>query len=116
MSRLGQARQATVPPRTSTRRSPLMARFWSKVTTGNGTSCWVWNGYRNAAGYGMVGVNRKVRYAHRFAYEHFVGPIPAGLHIDHLCRNTSCVKPAHLEAVTQAENNRRQAAARRGTR
>jgi hypothetical protein len=46
--------------------------------------------------------------AHRWAYEHFIGPIPAGLEIDHLCRVRHCVNPAHLEPVTKSENRRRQ--------
>lgn len=45
--------------------------------------------------------------AHRFAYELHKGPIPKGLEIDHLCRNTLCVNPNHLEAVTHRENVRR---------
>jgi hypothetical protein len=49
---------------------------------------------------------------HRLAYEEAYGPIPAGLHIDHLCRVRNCINPEHLEAVTQAENNRRAAATR----
>lgn len=50
--------------------------------------------------------------AHRFFYEHFIGEIPEGLEIDHLCHNTICVNPAHLEAVTHSENLRREHAFR----
>jgi len=46
-------------------------------------------------------------YAHRVAYEAAHGPIPAGLEIDHLCRNHLCVRPSHLEPVTRRENLRR---------
>jgi hypothetical protein len=49
-------------------------------------------------------------YVHRAVYERYVGPIPPGLEIDHLCRVRNCVNPAHLEAVTRGENVRRQMA------
>jgi hypothetical protein len=48
-----------------------------------------------------------MKLAHRVSYEAAYGPIPAGLHIDHLCRVRKCVRPEHLEAVTQGENNLR---------
>lgn len=48
-----------------------------------------------------------MRPAHRISYEHFTGPIPAGLHLDHLCRNRACVNPEHCEPVTCRENVRR---------
>lgn len=57
--------------------------------------------------YSQISVGGKLRYLHRVAYELWVGPIPAGLYIDHLCRNTRCVNPNHLEPVTSKENKNR---------
>lgn len=62
------------------------------------------------SGYGQTWDGQKVLLAHRVAYELAVGPIPEGLHIDHLCRNRACVNPKHLEPVTCLENVRRGAA------
>ncbi|KPC66443.1 hypothetical protein ADL27_59345 [Streptomyces sp. NRRL F-6602] len=61
--------------------------------------CWMWTGSTNGR-YGRIGK----QYAHRLAYESAKGPIPEGLQIDHLCRNTLCVNPEHLEAVTGRVN------------
>lgn len=69
--------------------------------------CWIWQAQVPPDGYGRIHVNGKPTLAHRASYEAFVGPIPDGLHIDHLCFTKRCVNPAHLEPVTQAENNRR---------
>jgi hypothetical protein len=84
------------------------ARFMSKVDKVG--DCWIWTG-TTPRGYGQFSVNRRMKPAHRAAHELFVGPIPHQYEIDHLCRNISCVRPAHLEAVTKTENRRRQAAA-----
>ncbi len=91
-----------------TRTTPELIRFLSKVSLSDG--CWEWRGHRgqkNGYGYLWRLEDRTALLAHRIAYEHFVGPIPEGLHIDHLCRNRGCVNPAHLEAVSQGENNSR---------
>lgn len=84
---------------------PIMERFWEKIEIQN-SGCWAWKGSL-VGGYGSFFANKRVVKAHRWSYEQFVGPIPDGLELDHLCRNTCCVNPAHLEPVTHAENVRR---------
>lgn len=81
---------------------PAVDRFWAKVQRTEG--CWEWTGSKLRSGYGQFTVDGKLMYVHRFSYELHIGPIPDGLVIDHLCRNTSCVNPAHLEAVTDRTN------------
>jgi hypothetical protein len=70
------------------------------------TGCWLWMRALSLE-YGTVAIHGKHMGAHRAAYLAMKGPIPAGLHIDHLCRQPTCVNPDHLEAVTPRENNMR---------
>jgi hypothetical protein len=73
--------------------------------------CWTWTAAKTKLGYGKFHYDGRLGKAHGFAYEHFIGPIPDGCEdLDHLCRNPSCVNPAHLEPVTHRENVLRGAA------
>ena len=84
----------------------LEERFWAKVQKGD--DCWEWVGAKKPTGYGNFSLGGgKFALAHRFAYELLVGPIPDGHEVDHLCYNTSCVNPEHLEAVTPKVNTNR---------
>lgn len=69
--------------------------------------CWLWTGALNPNGYGLIFLAETARLAHRVAYTEYVGPIPDGMPLDHLCRVKRCVAPDHLEAVTASENTRR---------
>ena len=81
-------------------------RFNAKWSPEPDTGCWVWVAAIRG-GYGGFRVGEKLVSAHRYAYERWVGLIPEGLELDHLCRNPLCVNPFHLEPVTHCENVRR---------
>ncbi len=70
-------------------------------------NCWNWTGSIQTTGYGAISWNGNMKLAHRMSYEDFYGEIDNDLHVDHLCRNKSCVNPTHLELVTQRENTLR---------
>jgi len=79
------------------------------------SDCWEWTGSltatRGGNRYGRINVweagRRVCWWAHRLAYTVWRGPIPERYHVDHKCRNTVCINPAHLEAVPQSVNERR---------
>lgn len=98
----------------------LRCRLLSKVEVVDG--CWRWTGTLSR-GYGEMALSRRSRHvkAHRLSFEEFVGPIPDGMELDHVCHSVStslcsggagcvhrrCVNPAHLEPVPHSENLRR---------
>lgn len=71
------------------------------------TGCWIWCGQLNNQGYGRVSIDGKRHLAHRLMYRFLVGPLLAGMELDHLCRRPACVNPEHLEVVDGRENVRR---------
>ncbi len=81
-------------------------RFWCKVSISD-SGCWQWLDLQNYAGYGRFWFNGKMLRAHKFSYNLFIGEVPEGLELDHLCRNRLCVNPEHLEAVAHQANSSR---------
>lgn len=73
----------------------------------NEDGCWIWVRAVSSSGYGSISVDGRIRNAHKVAYEEFVGSVPDGKVLDHLCRVTRCINPEHLQAVTQSTNVRR---------
>jgi hypothetical protein len=79
------------------------------------SSCWIWTGPtlgREVCDYGRIymgdDADQRLALAHRWSYEHFIGPIPEDKEIDHVkdrgCTSTLCVNPAHLEPVPHKIN------------
>ena len=82
----------------------VLERFLVSFDVEPSTLCWLWRKSPNTSGYGSMHVNGRKAPAHRFSYQHFVGPVPDGLELDHLCRRPPCVNPDHLEAVDHRTN------------
>jgi len=85
-----------------------LENYIAERTAPGENGCLVWSLSLGSHGYPQAYDGKTNKLAHRLAYEVLVGPIPAGLQIDHLCRNKRCVNPQHLQAVTQQINIRRQ--------
>lgn len=94
-------------------RRPVIERILAKITIDPETGCWLWPGHFTPAGYGGIIVGSRGEgtlrngLVHREVYVHYHGPIPKGLHTDHLCRVRHCCNPDHLEIVTPRENTLR---------
>lgn len=102
---LAEHRERVCDMKQRTVRDPI-SRLLARVEIDE-AGCWNWQGRRDKRGYGKFSRGRVGEgnvSTHRFAYERLVGPIPDGLHLDHLCRNPRCCNPDHLEPVTCREN------------
>lgn len=108
MASLAEVARAGSTSQPGTKRYKSMKDRIQRNITEDADGCWIWQRKIQTAGYGQINLQingRPVtRLAHRVSYEAFVGPIPTGLWIDHLCRVRSCVNPAHLEPVTPQQN------------
>lgn len=82
-------------------------KLFKSISICQETGCWNWIGHIEKNGYGRFCYKGKSKWAHRCAYQIIVGEIPSGLELDHLCKNTRCVNPNHLEPVSHRENMKR---------
>ena len=86
-----------------------LAQLFSKVHISTeyfykGDPCWEWTGSLRGGGYARTTMEYRGYAGHIIMYQLFVGQIPDGLVLDHLCRVRHCVNPAHLEPVTSRVN------------
>ena len=91
---------------------PIIDRLLERIEPQT-NGCWLWMGAtvrstpKAGDGYGTISLGgrggRKV-VVHRVTYEYFIGPIPEGLELDHLCKTARCANPLHLEPVSREEN------------
>lgn len=88
-------------------------RFNRQYKVDEETGCWVWQkrgtgrqGLKGGrGGYPRFTMNNKMVAAHRYSYEkQFNVVLSSEDTLDHLCRNTLCVNPFHLEKVSLSEN------------
>ena len=104
--------------------TPAIDRFEAKYIPEPNSGCWLWTGACLRQGYGAFGADTRrsaraglrSRRAHCFAWEHYRGPIPEGLHVLHKCDVPGCVNPDHLFLGTAADNAADKVAKRRQTR
>jgi hypothetical protein len=83
----------------------LFERIDEKTIPEPMSGCWLWTGVTDRSGYGQVRQGKLNTPAHRLNYERFVGPIPDGLLLRHVCDLPCCVNPQHLVPGTHKDNS-----------
>jgi hypothetical protein len=81
-------------------------RFNKKLGKPDKNGCIKWKGWKNDDGYGKFSIDKKYKFAHRYAYELLVGKIPEGKNVLHKCDVRDCCNTEHLYIGTQHENNK----------
>lgn len=84
-----------------------LLRFWGRIKQDPETGCWEWTGAKDTGGYGRFMADGRLIGAHQWSYRNWVGQVPDGAELDHLCRNRACANWQHLEPVTRRENQLR---------
>lgn len=87
-------------------RGTLAERFWQKVDKRGPDDCWPWTASLDSKGYGQIysGHGNKNMQGHSASMLIHGHKLPAGKEWDHICKDRTCVNPAHLRAVTHREN------------
>lgn len=84
-----------------------MLVFLSKIArVDDATSCWMWLGRKNAAGYGVFSFRGTQKLAHRISLEIALGAPLGELCALHRCDTPGCVRWSHLFPGTHADNCR----------
>jgi len=92
-----------MPRRPKMNDAELEEWFFNQKRIENG--CWLWTGVRVRDGYGTLSVKGQRILAHRFSLAlHLKRSIAPGLEVRHMCHNTACINPDHLEEGTHAQN------------
>lgn len=85
------------------KKAKIFQNFYRSITIKNG--CWEFESEMNIQTYPSIEIGkRKSGSIHRVSYEIHKGEIPKGMVVRHLCHNSRCCRPSHLEIGTQKQN------------